>query len=873
MGGSYKKTKFVVAGGVARVWMVMALVLEGAPTTVAQTPRAGDTEARQRASRALEEVIVTARKREENVQTVPVAVSAMSGEELRRQGVTNTADLSKSVPSLQINDNEANRTFIRGVGQRSGLIRQDPSVSFYLNGVPIMRPDAQLLDTVDLRSIQVLRGPQGTLFGRNNSGGAVVFTMVAPGDHNEGYVEGALGNYSAQRIQGAVGGPMTDRFSARVTLASNRRDGYVDEISDGTDSDSVDRKSAILQTRWDSSEDLSLDTLVYYGETRENLPTVNCRMVNEEAVNGTGIGVLWPGDTDPSNPHAYVDNCNANSTDAMPDLTTNMSPTYIHENIDFLFMAATLEWAFSSNHRLTTIAGFQDGEKDPAWSSNDGGPASFHESRTFGTEWRAGTLELQFSGSLADSRVHYTGGFFGMLIEKAEAFRLLDAIVGIDATSLAALAAGERPDPDNVPPGGTNPPLIAPLIPPDRISDFELEGWSRGLYLQAAWQWTEQLELTLGGRYTAERRDSTLTSQSTDNEAFSQILGSDLRFNTLEPGSGIHSFNGVWAQDPVRIANEEVFPDADGDGFPDVPLTAPTREKKGKTFKRFTPMASLSWLLPESMLGGSFLDGAMFYATWSNGFKSGFFEPRGAEGLQKIDQETVENREVGFKIDAFDRSLRLNVALYSMLYEGLQLITVSVDSEGTLVVAANNAAESRIEGGEMELQWQPAAGWLVTLNYSHNDYTFLEYVDEDLFALAVEGAEQAFVDRSDEPFGLAPERSGSLGLQYRRETEIGTFSPRIAASYKSERYYGLDRGAFLASEQDKDLAYGDAYTLIDARLSWESLDRTLNVAGFVHNVADKRFLKGSVSAGDSLAVFTEQFGAPRMYGVEVRKSF
>ncbi|WP_372764699.1 TonB-dependent receptor plug domain-containing protein, partial [Litorivivens sp.] len=127
-------------------------------------------------SAALEEVIVTARRRAENIQETPIAVTAISGEALRDQGIVNTSELTKSVPSLQINEGQSNQIYIRGIGERSGFARVDPTVGVYLDDLFLPRTDGQLLDTVDVRSIQVLRGPQGTLFGKNTTGGALVLT-------------------------------------------------------------------------------------------------------------------------------------------------------------------------------------------------------------------------------------------------------------------------------------------------------------------------------------------------------------------------------------------------------------------------------------------------------------------------------------------------------------------------------------------------------------------------------------------------------------------------------------------------------------------------------------------------------------------------
>ncbi|MFT5032383.1 MAG: iron complex outermembrane receptor protein, partial [Bacteroidia bacterium] len=217
------------------------------------------TESKRTFSTTLEEVVVTARKRSESIQETPVAVTAISGDDLLARGIVNTTELAKSVPSLQINDSTSTQIFIRGIGQRAGLIRQDPSVSVYLDGIFIPRADGQLLDTIDIDSIQVLRGPQGTLFGKNNTGGALVFTLTKPSEEQHGYVEAALGNYNDQRIRMAYNFPVNDEFLTRIAFNSHRRNGFLKDLST-SNNQSVDRLSAIFQTRWLASEDLVLDT-------------------------------------------------------------------------------------------------------------------------------------------------------------------------------------------------------------------------------------------------------------------------------------------------------------------------------------------------------------------------------------------------------------------------------------------------------------------------------------------------------------------------------------------------------------------------------------------------------------------------------------
>lgn len=827
-------------------------------------------------SGALEEVVVTARKRAESIQETPVAVTAISGDDLRAQGIVNTTELTKSVPSLQINDSTSTQIFIRGIGQRAGLIRQDPSVSVYLDGIFIPRADGQLLDTIDIDSVQVLRGPQGTLFGKNNTGGALVFTLTKPSEEQQGYVEVALGNYNDQRIRAAYDFPVNDDFYTRIAFNSHRRDGFIKDLST-SNNQSVDRLSAIFQTRWLISDELTFDTFTFLGKIDERYPSYHCKLVNENALFVNGLGILWPGDTDPANPRAYKDNCAANDRDTLPDLTTNMGASQRQtKKLDTLMFGATFDWALSDTHDLKAIVGYRDALKTgPQTNSDDAGPEEYQKAVILGEgDQDSLTLELQLNGSVMESRVDYTAGVFWQHEYKSETFLTSDPIIGVDAAVLAGLLGGQYA---GTPPSllpqiiGTPLPIVAALLPLDTRQNFEIEGQTSAVFSQATWHITENLELTVGGRYTEEQRESKLVTQIADNAAVSAIVGADPRFNTLYPDLAIHTFNGAWLQDPIRIANQIL---KNAVGHPDIssPLSAPKYDKRDSTFSQFTPMASASWFVPSEWLDDNALNSLLVYGTWSNGFKSGFLEPSGQDGLVVVDPEKLENREIGVKIDAFERSVRLNIALYSMIFEDMQLITVKTDSANTLVVTSQNAGESVIEGGELELMWIPTAQMMVTLSYSNNNYKFKEFVDQDLTALATQGR-SVEIDRSDEQFPVSPEQTASLGMQYTFVTPVGLITPRIDFSYKSEIYLGFDNGSWDVRHTNPEGVYSDAYTLVDARVTWNNNEDDLSISAYVKNATDERYDIGAVATGDSIGTFAQALGNPRFYGVELRKTF
>ena len=830
----------------------------------------------------IEEVIVTARKRSENIQETPVAVTAITGDSLREQGILSAQELSKSVPSLQINNSTSPQIFIRGIGQRAPFARFDPSVSVYLDGIFIPRPDGQLLDTIDVDSVQVLRGPQGTLFGKNNTGGALVFTLTKPGEESGGYMESSLGNYNEQRLQAALDLPVNDELFTRVSVNTRRRDGFLKDAT-GRENQSIDRLSAIFQTRWLASDDIVLDGFAFLGRTRENFPSYHCRIVSDDALFVNGLGILWPGDTDPNNPSAYRDNCEANSRESQGDLHTNQGDSQRqNKDQDELMLGLTFDYRFNENHSVKSIIGYRDATKyNPQTTADDGGPAEYLRADLLGNSIQESfTFELQFSGELFDD-IDYAAGIFWQDEYKSERFNTSNPIVGAEPIAFLGLASGQAGfdlaeitdllgSVTGLVPGGTVP-LVAAAAPLATVQDFEIDGKTFAAFSQATWHITDNFELTLGGRYTEETRTSYLETRGADLAEVTSIISSaDPRFVPILPDMAALAFLGRWSQDPLTIANnilKERFP-----GEIHAPLGEARIDRRSDTFRQFTPMASAAYIIPEDLLYGGLIDSTMIYATWSNGFKSGFQEPFGLDGLTVVEPEELENREIGIKIDALDRSLRVNIAAYSMSFKNMHLITVNVDSNNALVVGSQNAGASSIEGAELEVMWFPSMNTMINFTYSNNNYRYDEFMDNDLKSLALRG-EFVPIDRSDEEFAVSPEVTAALGIQHTLDTEFGRFVPRLDASYKSDIYLGLDRGAWTASKQDNSLAYADAYILYDARVSWTGDDESLSLAAYVKNLTDERYDIGAVSAGDSIGTFTSVLGDPRTYGIEVRKTF
>ncbi|MFT5604797.1 MAG: iron complex outermembrane receptor protein [Paracoccaceae bacterium] len=845
---------------------ITALIADPASAEVASSEKNFST---------LEEVVVTARRREESMQESPVAVTAISGDTLRNSGIVNTDELSKSVPSLQINAGQDNMIFIRGVGQRAAgsFLQVDPAVSVYVDDLLLPRPDAQLLDTVDVQSIQVLRGPQGTLFGKNNTGGALVFSLIKPHDERQGYIEAGVGNYNLRRTRVGLNFPVSDELFTRFSFNVTKNDGYMKDLTQSNTS-SDDRLSLLFQTRWDASETSTLDTLTYYGKVRERHPVTHCRITNKNSLLNQGIGLLYSGDTDPSNPTAFTDNCEANSPDRLPDLTSNIGSFKPNFTVETLLFGVTFENVISGVSSIKLITGLRDERKGPKHQNNtDGGPAAFREGIQSDDSMRqSASVELQFNSSAFDQRLTYTAGLFGMVEHNTDKVLRVTELNGIDASALALLLAGQSPDSSLVPPFGTSPPLVGPLAgEPNAIDDSDLRNSTMAAFFQGSFTLTENVEITAGARYTIETRAAEIEQTLTDREALADIIASHPRFGPAA-AAGLHPFLGSWIEDPISIANS-LF-ERNEFGVIAVPLdyANATTEKIEGTFSKFTPMVSASYLASDSLLDTLSADSLMFYATWSSGFKSGFFEPKGVDGLQTVEPEELENREVGFKLDTFDSRLRINAAFYSMLFENMQLIQVSADSAGNLAVVFKNAGRSKIEGAEVEVNWIPIPRLALNASFSKNSYKFIEFEEFALGPLLQSG-EQHIVDRTDEDFPVSPELSASLGIQYTWRSSVGSITPRVDISYKGDIYQGFDRGSWIVNKQNEDMATSAAYTLIDARLGWRCNDDTLTITVFGKNLADERYDLTGVSIGDLVGIYQQSVGEPRTYGVELRHTF
>lgn len=814
----------------------------------------------------LEEVVVTARKREESLQETPVAVSAFSGDALQELGINDIVRLTKVVPNVDMNPGNGTsgtaNVFIRGVGARNQGVNFDSGVGIYVDGVYVSRADGAIMDNVDVQNLQVLRGPQGTLFGKNTTGGAILYTTNRPNEEFGGYAEVRVGNYNKLDGKLTVNIPLAgDTLLSRFSLYKTKNDGYVHSVvpdnlptqAEGNlpflvdDFNDTDRRGGQAQIRWLPSQDVLLDLNYSYGKTDQKARGQNCEVVT----NVPGAG--WQAELQngaivvPSTGQTIDEWCQTNQDLGRDKIMADLVPNRYRAEVKTLSLTA--EWDISDTLNFKSIT---------AWRNTVGGEANEVDaigisllarsdflSQGDARDTDAYSQEFQFSGSAFDDQLDYVAGVYGIHEES-------------DRGAYTA-------------PSG---PSFNTLFQPNTAfylnnrTELLAENASASLFGQADWHFDDHWTLTLGARYTWEERKLTRnystpelsTLATTGDATYFPIPGS---FDFITFPSGPDTFNINHTYTTINPATG---------------LEDPLAHQKGDYEKsKFTPMASIQRTFDEFGI----MNFGNMYFTIANGFLSGGVTDTVSLTTGRIgeyDPEEVWNYELGFKMDAWDRKLRLNTALFYTDYQDRQLTTVRISTDGRIVPALINAESSYISGIELEAIVLPVDNLQITANVTFNRSDIEEF-DDDLITAYTPGTEvpagcepitisgagevlNCAIDRSDENLPRLPDSVYYLAAQYSFDTGYGTVVPMIAWSYRKN----LDN-CFDASSCKSGLYKVDQEDF-SARLTWHAPDMDWRVTAYGNNLTNERYITGGTPIVDLTSTAGTIYNHPRTYGVE-----
>lgn len=677
--GNYRVTLAVGSASATRT----VTLLEGGEVTLTYSPASDSVDVAYSGRVYTEdEIVVTARRREENLQDIPVSVAAFTAESLEASSVTDLRGVGDLAPNVDFSisnglggaTSEAT-VYIRGIGQLDTALFADPGVGIYVDGVYLARAAGSVLDLLDLERVEILRGPQGTLFGKNTTGGAISLLTRKPGPDRQIDLEATVGEL--ERLDGRLSAnlPLSEEVFFAFSAATTNRDGYAESLATGEKLADDNRDSLRGALRWLASDSVVLDLAV--DVTRER----------ERAANQTLVAVVSVPLIDFYNTALADAGFTPISNDFVTsDLSQSFATAPNHNNGDVAGVTATVSWT-SGAVDLTSISAYREIEFDVA-ADGDGSPIPLARRSYLQTQDQL-SQELHLSGTAAGDRLSWLIG--GMYFTESSAEDSLTAVLGNLFEALEA-----APGPIYAPPGvpdflcfpGPPPPGLPCFGGAGNLFNFgfffgagdvdrialETDSWA--LFGEGTYSLSDKLSATVGLRYTVEEKSF------------------DFR---REPGSGAP---------PIDLYNED-----DWDAL--------------------SPRFSLAYQASEK---------ALIYASASRGFKSGGFNgrPQDRLALDPFDPETVWAYEAGWKTDLADDRLRLNGSAFFNDYRDIQF-SASLNVDGTPVFVIQNAGQAEVKGFELELSARPSRGFEVNAGVGYVDAEYTELADVDPNSVTLDG--------------------------------------------------------------------------------------------------------------------------------------
>ena len=792
----------------------------GASASTATHAAAGSEQADN--SLKLDEIIVTATKREERLQDVPISVSAITGEALELRAITNVDKIATFTPNLVLSRAPGNggisnsvQIFIRGIGQNDFVPVIDPGVGMYVDGVYLGRSVGGALDLVDVDRVEVLRGPQGTLFGRNSIGGAVNVISRKPDDTLAGSATVRFGTDSRRNVSAMVNLPITDSLFTRLSGASFHQDGYVKRVVDGSDLGDQDTRVGRAALRWVPSDAFEANLSFDYTRDRNNgAPFVltGIQPLSVTAANGGTLSMIAtqntlfssvPGAPFASTPLDCYAPANLNTDGCLnqryidPKHKRTFATARSDGELDVWGLSLTLDWKISESLQAKSISAYRT--FDGVFGADfDGSPFPVSATEDIYTH-RQLSQELQLLGDLFADKVDWILGAYYYQEEGKNINPVLFRAVALQS-------------------GGF----------------YDNDSWA--LFGQGTYHITQQWDLTLGLRYNEDRKDYLPD----------QYVTADPIQDLLEPFIGV---------DPTPF---------------DVGTRAlPFEHFKSKSSK-LVAMGNLAYRWNEEVLT---------YITYSEGYKSGGFTQRifpPEPTLPAFDPEYVTSYEIGLKYEDSEQRLRLNMAAFFADYTDMQLLVSDPSRVGPFVT---NAGDAEIKGAELEFTWVPAQGWLISGSAGLTDPKRTRLGGPNQVVLGLT-KDSRFEHISKWMSNLQIEKRISLGTSYltpRAEwayrSGYGTNTNNVPREGADTPTTGPFAGVSLGFGLPNPRLYQEAFSLYNASLRWElENESTWSVTAGVDNIGDKKF-RTFGGYGDAVGVTIESFDRGRQWYVSAGYQF
>ncbi|WP_279244850.1 TonB-dependent receptor [Candidatus Litorirhabdus singularis] len=765
----------------------------------------------------LEEVVVTAQKRSESLQDVPIAIATMSGERIDDIGITSLQELTQYMPNVTVNAGAGTpNLFIRGVG--SGTNQGfEQSVGMYIDGVYAGRgPLAAVPTTMDLERVEVLKGPQGILFGKNTIAGAINVTTAKPTDEFEGMVEALYSpDHGEQQYNLVLSGPLTDGLSGRLAVRHDAMDGWWDDVTNRVEGPDRDNWYARGSLRWVASDNLEITAKYEYGDFQgEASPSVVYQSDFAGQENFAGA-VPFPVISDRNKGAGDADNRSSTDTDVF---------------------ALTVDWQLDFA-TFTSISAYSAYDRMSAGDTDFAATPALH--RTRWEDYKQYSQELRLVSPGGETIDWIAGAYYQR--NELDISRRIDAIDFLQSgpLSVAALYSEE------------------PGVP----SVFDQDGESWAVFGQGTWNATDTLRFTLGLRYNEETKDLDKVTVS-DGLQFrfgSNTFYANPRNGELTADVRQHSFTDLSRDEDKWTFSGAIQWDVGEDTM--LYASISTGFKGGGYDEAYS--------------------GAGYEIRLANPFTgepTGESIPGADPSILEYEPEEVLSYEVGAKMRLLDGAAELNLAVFRMEYEDLQ--TSSLVGDVFRVGNAGEAISQGVElDGRILLTERFSVGGAVAyLDAYYDDFTGATCtvpqatdpvnnpgcLREDGTNIAP--GEAGGQDLKDETLLFSPDWSASLYAQY--VIPLGTSMELVSGvdiNYSDEFYSALDL--------DPNTKHDDA-TRINARIALASTDDTWTVALIGKNLTDEKttFWNNDVPVTDSNSYFGLP-ERPRSIAVQARYRF
>jgi len=732
----------------------------------------------------LEVISVTSQKRSQRLQDVPASLNAFTENELKDLGITNAVDIANAIPNIELNSAGGNGNqiiTIRGVGLNDFSLNNTPTTAVHIDEVPLSSNAMTGFSLFDLERVEVLKGPQGTLFGRNSTAGVVNFITQKPTDITEGYVTATVGNYGTFNLEGAIGGELTDSLTARLSIKSETSDeGFqtnTNPDASWSENGEVDKFAARVQLMW-TGDDTTILANIHTGSDKSQpwLPQAE----GTTGVDGTPCASALVGRPDPS--ECFVDgffgaayqeisdtdgDVHSGSYDFKPtadDAYNGFSLRIDHELSFATFTSLTGADNFRYRHKtdldgiagmdLQEIAGFIGLDKNDSWQTAN----ILHQFEDF--EVDQFTQEFRLTSTTGGDLKWLTGLFYAVEDIKNSTGYASDNF-GLFA-SLPADFGGYGAVIENT--GAVF------------NHDFEQENSSYAIFAQFDYALTDETNVSFGSRYTKDDKDFEDESYGLD-DAGNRVV-------KLMP----------FSVDPLDLT----------------------------TLKQSFSTSNVSWKVG---MDHKIEDDWMVYGGVSKGNKSGGFPgtiPFSEADVAAYGDETIISYELGSKLSALDNTLRLDVTAFYYDYQDMQGVYATTEGFDTL----NRVGDAKVMGVEL------SGTWLLTESLT---WTFGAALLDTEISDSVENVGDALGNPTDfngNELSHAPKQSASTSFNWTNDISDNLLlSVQVNAAYKSD--------FFLRYDNDPSSHWDESSLTLGSRITLTNADDTWSVALWGRNITDE----------------------------------